>query len=296
MSSTPSESLDVGLSRPCWQPCASKQKGVECLPVVLYLHAHIVKTPNKTSINWQQTSLSYTNTTPLQRDLWWVLISGVHRRRAGVKKPLGEARTSKFASHLNGPPSGGVAHGPPTVNWNAIEIAAQYPDLGSCIFLIKAENVTLLSRKKKNKSLLLFLRMRRPRYKDTNTAVYTKHKSDGKAFFTRRKEPSNIVSGGAEKRSLHYVGRAGMDRIKTEYCLEAQPQCVRCSGDKTRLRWIGRRGWRRRGRTATSESLDGVKLCWCERSGENWGWAEGNEKLKIVSRFWEGTGTSSGYI
>lgn len=71
-------------------------------------------------MNWPETFLSYNNAT---HDHFFLCnktfgefdICSI-QKEAGVKKPLGKARTSKFASHLNGPPNAGAAYGAPTVN------------------------------------------------------------------------------------------------------------------------------------------------------------------------------------
>lgn len=176
---------------------------VECLPVVLFLHFHIVKVPETSTrtgwklfshiITWRMSIFFPSNKTFGEFDIWGT------QREAGAKKPLGNARTSKFTSGLNGPPNGTVAHGAPTVNWNVIEIAAQPSAISQpqqLHFLDKGKkNVTLLSKKKKKKSSLLLLWMRCPRYKDTNTVMYAKHELNRKAslLFMRRRERRNMV-------------------------------------------------------------------------------------------------------
>lgn len=215
---------------------------VECLPVVLFLHFHIVKVPETSTrtgwklfshiITWRMSIFFPSNKTFGEFDIWGT------QREAGAKKPLGNARTSKFTSGLNGPPNGTVAHGAPTVNWNVIEIAAQPSAISQpqqLHFLDKGKkNVTLLSKKKK-KNLHYYY------YEWGVHATRTQTQSCTQNMSSTERPPSFLweeEKGGtwswkkAEKESLRNLGAAGMDGIRVEYIVEGEPEHVRCSGDK----------------------------------------------------------------
>lgn len=70
--------------------------------------------------------------------------------------------------------------------------------------------------------------MRRPRYKDTNPAVYAKHEHDRKAslLFIRRRERRNVVLEKGRKRKVCVLRQLpGLDGISVE-CIVGESRSV----------------------------------------------------------------------
>lgn len=203
--------------------------------------------------NWLETFLSYNNMThvnffpPPTRPLV-SLISGVHRGRRARKSH--SATRARQNSH-------------PV--WMALQMAplrtepqqliemwlksqrspVQYPNLSSCIFLIKAKKPSHFFLKRKKKNLHYYY------YEWGVHATRTQTQSCTQNTSSTERPPSFLwdeEKGGtwswkkAEKGSLHNVRAAGMDGIRVEYIVEGEPEHVRCSGDEkqTEAVWMQR--------------------------------------------------------
>lgn len=227
----------------------------ECLPVVLFLHFHIVKIPETSArtgwklfshiITWRMSIFFPSNKTFGEFDIWGT------QREAGAKKPLGNARTSKFTSGLNGPPNGTVAHGAPTVNWNVIEIAAQPSAISQpqqLHFLDKGKETSHFFLKRKKKIFIIIT------MNEVSTLQGHKHSHVRKTwarqnglppfYETKRKEEHGL--GKRQKREVCIMWeRPGWTESGLNTLWRESQSMWGVLEMKSRLRWFGCRGWTR---------------------------------------------------
>lgn len=228
--------------------------------------------------NWLETFLSYNNMThvnffsPPTRPLV-SLISGVHRGRRARKSH------SAMRSRQNSHPV-----------WMALQMAplrtepqqliemwlksqrspVQYPNLSSCIFLIKAKKPSHFFLKRKKKIFIIIT------MNEVSTLQGHKHSHVRKTwarqnglppfYETKRKEEHGL--GKRQKREVCIMWeRPGWTESGLNTLWRESQSMWGVLEMKSRLRWVGCRGWTRAGGRAKSVFMDVVKVCRSERRG-----------------------------